>query len=312
MGHSSWLCLLLQHHFCQWEHSNKCLTTSLTPRLFSYELYIKSQIPCQLAPLTSIWLVTFNHLWPLPFSSLPRSKPQATRLYGNLSRSVPREGEWAGLTSVWPFTRGQCQLANMAHSILPYGAIAYVPLAGLGDLGLPWAAGVNGTDTISSWSTCRMDWLHSTQFDLWNKDPNVVLCFFSGLPLTGIQQSLIHLFLFPVLKYQNVCCAASAAATVGKPCPMLMRLCIKILLGVIMSHFYSKVNMMPMKSWKDPLIEGLCSARQVIFVKCLKLDATMWAPHHWYCAASLWHSRENTYSKLQQPLLTKYRFNVCF
>lgn len=39
-------------------------------------------------------------------------QPQATRLHGNLSRSVPGEGEWAGLTSVWPFTRGHCQLAQ--------------------------------------------------------------------------------------------------------------------------------------------------------------------------------------------------------
>lgn len=50
-----------------------------------------------------------------PFLSLfftAMQQPQAARLHGNLSRSVPGEGEWAGLTSVWPFTRGHCQLAQ--------------------------------------------------------------------------------------------------------------------------------------------------------------------------------------------------------
>lgn len=72
----------------------------------------------------------------------------------------PMRREWAGLTSVWPFTRGQCQLANMAHSILPYGATTYVLLARTRDLGLQRAAGVNGTgpclNLFSSWSTCRL------------------------------------------------------------------------------------------------------------------------------------------------------------
>lgn len=88
----------------------------------------KSQTHCQLTPLTSIWLVTFNHVI-RPFLFIAMQQPQATRLHGNPSRSVPWEREWAGLTSVWPFTCGQCQHANMAHSILPYGAIAYVLLA---------------------------------------------------------------------------------------------------------------------------------------------------------------------------------------
>ncbi|CAG11273.1 unnamed protein product [Tetraodon nigroviridis] len=50
----------------------------------------------------------------------------ATNRHGNLSRSVSWEREWAELTSVWTLARGQCQHTNMAHSILPYGAIAYV------------------------------------------------------------------------------------------------------------------------------------------------------------------------------------------
>lgn len=99
-----------------------------------YELHIKNQIYCQLCWLLSDLLLSIA--CDPPFLSFHRHTA-ATNLHGNPSRSVPWEREWAELTSVWTLARGQCQHTNMAHSILPYGAIVYV-LAGPGSRTRPW------------------------------------------------------------------------------------------------------------------------------------------------------------------------------
>lgn len=115
----------------QREHSNKWPTTFRLP-----DMNCTSKPNLLPTLLTSIRLVTFNCLWPPPFLSFHRHTA-ATNLHGNPSHSVPWEREWAELTSVWTLARGQCQHTNMAHSILPYGAIAYV-LAGPGSRTRPW------------------------------------------------------------------------------------------------------------------------------------------------------------------------------
>lgn len=183
------------------------------------------------------------------------------------------KGEWAGLTSVWPFTRGQCQLANMAHSILPYGAIAYVPLARTRGSGpavsrrcergqTPSAA-----DPHAEWTGCTAHSLTCGRIILllrshrtsshWNTAViNTPVCFL----FWSIKMSAVQPVQWPPVDRHS---GKTFFMLLG---PVLMRLCIKILLNVIMSNFYSKVNKMPTKSWKDPLIEGLCSARQIIFV----------------------------------------------
>lgn len=96
-----------------------------------------------------LWLLSdllLSFTWgPLLFFSLPRGShkpPISMETWADRSH----EKEWVGLTSVWPFTRGQCQIANMAHGILPYGASTYVLLARPRNLGLVLAASVNRTD----------------------------------------------------------------------------------------------------------------------------------------------------------------------
>lgn len=97
-----------------------------------YELHIKSQIYCQLCWLLSDLLLSIACD---PPSLSFHCHTAATHLHGNPSHSVPWEREWAELTSVWTLACGQCQHTNMAHSILPYGAIAYVLQARAQELG---------------------------------------------------------------------------------------------------------------------------------------------------------------------------------
>lgn len=116
----------------QREHSNKWPTTLRLPDM---NCTSKTKFTANSADFYQTCYFQLP-VTPPPFLSFHRHTA-ATNLHGNPSHSVPWEREWAELTSVWTLARGQCQHTNMAHSILPYGAIAYV-LAGPGSRTRPW------------------------------------------------------------------------------------------------------------------------------------------------------------------------------
>lgn len=103
----------------QREHSNKWPTTF---RLLDMNCTSKAKFTANSADFYQ------TCYFQLPVTPPPsfHHHTAATHLHGNPGRSVPWEREWAELTSVWTLACGQCQHTNMAHSILPYGAIAYV------------------------------------------------------------------------------------------------------------------------------------------------------------------------------------------
>lgn len=105
------------------EHSNKWPTTFLTPWLLDTSCTSKDKFAANSA---DFYQTCYFQLPLTPLSLSFHRHTAATNCHGNPRHLVPWGREWAELTSVWTLARGQCQHTNMAHSILPYGAIAYV------------------------------------------------------------------------------------------------------------------------------------------------------------------------------------------